>query len=138
MQAIKDVEEGYQIETCVKCTNEFDTVSLNDWTITQLKKEEEPFIVDIKPIFSQELSPQSFQVFSQSDEFTVEFPDILDEHPGNVTIEVYGIDGILEGNTFTFSNIDRTMEGSHELQVALIDQSGQITNYTLTFDIEFV
>ena len=55
-----------------------------------------------------------------------------------MSIEVTGIDGELDKNIFSFTNLFPSMEGQHELEVLLIDQSGQISNFTLMLNFEFI
>lgn len=53
-------------------------------------------------------------------------------------IKVIGIEGELDKNIFRFTNLDPSMHGEHEFEVSLIDEKGQISNFTLLLNFEFI
>ena len=52
---------------------------------------------------------------SVKDDLTIELPEILDEYPETVTIEVIGLEATIDQTKLTFKNLGKEMEGHHEI-----------------------
>jgi hypothetical protein len=107
LNAVTNQSIGYQLSLCVRCTNDYDTLTFTDWNITQNEKViiTDPYVVDIKPQFMDELPDYSLSYSSVKDDLTIELPEILDEYPETVTIEVIGLEATIDQTKLTFKNL---------------------------------
>ena len=110
IQAVRDQPSGYVLSLCVKCTNGYDTQSLDNWNVTQKHQIiTDPITVDIKPQFMDELPEYTRKYSSKNDVLTLVLPEILDEHPNNVTIDVIGIEATFDQGNLTLTNLNQSM-----------------------------
>jgi hypothetical protein len=56
-----------------------------------------------------ELPDYSLKFSSKNDVLTIVLPEILDEHPNNVTIEVVGIEATVDQSNLTMTNLNQSM-----------------------------
>jgi hypothetical protein len=56
-----------------------------------------------------ELPEYTRKYSSKNDVLTLVLPEILDEHPNNVTIEVIGIEATVDQGNLTLTNLNQSM-----------------------------